>query len=70
MAEGFGAELDNRIETLSRLRDRLDSCIGCGCLSLEDCALYNSDDKAGQSGTGPRYVMAGNRPQNPIKTPL
>lgn len=57
MAQTFRGDLDQRIETLTRLRDRLDSCIGCGCLSLEDCALYNLDDKAGRGGAGPRYVM-------------
>jgi len=57
MAEGFRGDLDERIETLQRLRDRLDSCIGCGCLSLEDCGLYNSKDKAAKMGAGPRYVL-------------
>ena len=49
--------LDARIETLTRLRDNLDGCIGCGCLSLKKCALYNKDDKAATRGSGPRYVM-------------
>ena len=53
----FRAELDSRIETLTMMRDRLDGCIGCGCLSLEDCALYNTDDRAGRTGAGPRYVV-------------
>jgi MerR family redox-sensitive transcriptional activator SoxR len=58
MGEDFRGDLEDRIATLSRFRDRLDSCIGCGCLSLEDCELYNNQDKAGRSGTGPRYVIA------------
>ncbi len=58
MAETFRHDLDERIDILVRLRDRLDSCIGCGCLSLEDCALYNPDDKAGRTGSGPRYVVS------------
>ena len=51
------ARLDERIELLEALRDRLDSCIGCGCLSLEHCALYNPDDAACRLGHGPRYLQ-------------
>ncbi len=54
----FRASLDDRIETLERLRDKLDGCIGCGCLSLKNCTLYNPDDKAGRGGAGPRFVLA------------
>ena len=49
--------LDRRIETLQRLRDKLDGCIGCGCLSLPNCALYNPQDRAKSRGSGPRYLM-------------
>lgn len=58
----FRAELDARIETLTELRNRLDKCIGCGCLSLSDCTLYNPQDRAGDKGAGPRYLM-GDRPE-------
>ncbi len=51
------SELDQRIAQLERLRDTLDGCIGCGCLSLDKCALYNPDDVAGGEGTGPRFVV-------------
>lgn len=51
------ARLDQRIDTLIRLRDNLDGCIGCGCLSLPKCALYNPDDRAKSHGSGPRYLM-------------
>ncbi|UWR07478.1 MULTISPECIES: redox-sensitive transcriptional activator SoxR [Ruegeria] len=51
------AHLDQRIDTLLRLRDNLDGCIGCGCLSLPKCALYNPDDRAKAHGSGPRYLM-------------
>ncbi|MDV7145194.1 redox-sensitive transcriptional activator SoxR [Tropicimonas sp. TH_r6] len=54
---GLRAELDARIEALVAMRDRLDGCIGCGCLSLESCALYNPEDKAAKRGAGPRYLM-------------
>lgn len=56
--------LDERIAVLTRTRERLDGCIGCGCLSLKKCALYNPDDSAGQRGAGPRYVM-GDKPPEP-----
>lgn len=49
--------LDDRIAALERLRDQLSSCIGCGCLSLDKCALYNPDDAAGRLGAGPRYLL-------------
>ena len=49
--------LDDRIAALSRTRDLLDGCIGCGCLSLKKCGLYNPQDRAAQKGAGPRYVM-------------
>ncbi len=46
-----------RIEMLERTRDRLDGCIGCGCLSLDRCALYNRNDRAAQGGAGPRFLL-------------
>ena len=49
--------LEERIQALERLRDQLDSCIGCGCLSLSTCALNNPEDRAGAAGPGPRYLM-------------
>lgn len=49
--------LDAQIARLSRTRALLDGCIGCGCLSLERCALYNPDDRAARSGAGARYLM-------------
>jgi MerR family redox-sensitive transcriptional activator SoxR len=54
---GFKAALDARIATLERMRDTLDGCIGCGCLSLDRCALYNPADRLGAEGTGPRLVL-------------
>jgi MerR family redox-sensitive transcriptional activator SoxR len=50
-------EIDSRIQLLTRTRNKLDECIGCGCLSLERCALYNKEDRAGAAGPGPRYVL-------------
>lgn len=54
--------LDERIKALTRTRDLLDGCIGCGCLSLKKCQLYNPQDRAAARGTGPRYII-GDRPQ-------
>lgn len=53
----FRKTLDQRIETMTLLREKLDGCIGCGCLSLSNCKLYNPDDKAHVKGAGPRYLM-------------
>ncbi|MEL6101328.1 MAG: redox-sensitive transcriptional activator SoxR [Pseudomonadota bacterium] len=52
----FRADLDARIAALSLLREKLDGCIGCGCLSLKTCALWNPRDRAKRYGTGPRYL--------------
>lgn len=54
--------LDERIALLEGLRDELDSCIGCGCLSLDRCALYNPDDRARTLGSGPRYLLGDTAP--------
>ena len=62
ISETFRDHLDQRIETLMKLRDNLDGCIGCGCLSLPNCALYNPDDRAARRGKGPRYLM-GDQPE-------
>jgi MerR family redox-sensitive transcriptional activator SoxR len=58
ISRGFRAELDARIATLGRLRDRLDGCIGCGCLSLKKCQLYNPGDRAARLGPGARFVVS------------
>ena len=59
----FRAALDARIESLTHLRDNLDGCIGCGCLSLPNCSLYNPDDKVAENGAGPRFLM-GDKPNS------
>jgi len=64
IGDTFRAELDARIETLTELRKRLDKCVGCGCLSLTDCTLYNPEDRAAAKGAGPRYLM-GDKPEEP-----
>ena len=57
LSNGWRPMLDERIASLERLRDQLSDCIGCGCLSLRACALYNPDDRAGRLGAGPRYLL-------------
>ncbi|MER6256402.1 redox-sensitive transcriptional activator SoxR [Streptomyces sp. NPDC001584] len=54
LSEAWRAELDERITRLGRLRDHLTDCIGCGCLSMETCALSNPDDAFGERLTGSR----------------
>ena len=49
--------LEARIAVLERTRDLLDGCIGCGCLSLDRCALYNPGDRARRGGAGPRFLL-------------
>jgi MerR family redox-sensitive transcriptional activator SoxR len=51
------SELDGRIAMLSRLRDDLDGCIGCGCLSLTSCRIYNPSDSLAGEGSGPRRLL-------------
>ena len=57
LSKAWRPMLDERIRLLQGLRDELDSCIGCGCLSLERCRLRNPGDEAAALGPGPRYLM-------------
>jgi MerR family redox-sensitive transcriptional activator SoxR len=50
-------QLDQRIEGLIELREKLAGCIGCGCLSIDRCALYNPGDEVAKQGPGPRYLQ-------------
>lgn len=56
LSSQWRVDLDDRIQRLTRLRDELDSCIGCGCLSLTDCPLRNPEDVLGQQGPGPQIL--------------
>ena len=56
LSSQWRVELDRRIHTLVALRDQLDGCIGCGCLSRRDCPLRNPGDKLGEEGTGARLL--------------
>jgi MerR family transcriptional regulator, redox-sensitive transcriptional activator SoxR len=64
LSRAWRAELSDRIGTLEKLRDQLASCIGCGCLSLERCGLFNPADRAQTGGAGPRYLL-GDVPEPP-----
>ena len=58
ISHSMRAAIDDRIKLLTRTRAKLDECIGCGCLSLQKCQLYNRDDQMGVAGaTGPRLVL-------------
>ncbi len=61
LSRSFAEGIDCRIAALEALRSQLDACIGCGCLSLTQCRLYNPGDAAGARGAGPRYLV-GDRP--------
>ena len=52
LSSGWQAELNGRIAYLERLRDSLTGCIGCGCLSMTNCPIYNADDKLAAEGCG------------------
>lgn len=56
LSRSWQDELDARIDALHRLRDRLTGCVGCGCLSLRVCGLYNSDDHQSRFGPGARAL--------------
>jgi len=62
LADAWRPSLQQRIEILTRLRDQLESCIGCGCLSLDSCGIWNPDDTAADLGQGPRYLISDERP--------
>lgn len=56
ISTGLRQRIDSEIAALEKVRDDLDGCIGCGCLSLTKCALYNADDRWGKTGAGPRVL--------------
>jgi MerR family redox-sensitive transcriptional activator SoxR len=57
ISKGFRAVIEQRVAQLQRTLEDLDGCIGCGCLSLKKCALYNPDDRAAADGAGPRVLL-------------
>ncbi|MBI2739710.1 MAG: redox-sensitive transcriptional activator SoxR [Rhodospirillales bacterium] len=63
ISERIRGALQARIAMLEKTRDLLDGCIGCGCLSLDKCRLYNPNDRAARAGAGPRFLL-GDRAQD------
>ena len=61
LSRGWRDDLDRRIATLQALRNRLTTCIGCGCLSIDRCTLLNPDDEAGKAGPGAHYLKRDSR---------
>jgi MerR family redox-sensitive transcriptional activator SoxR len=59
LSKSWRGRLEQRIAELERLRDDLDTCIGCGCLSLQRCALYNHQDRLAATGPGARLLRVG-----------
>lgn len=59
LSAAWQTELDDRITYLQRLRDSLTGCIGCGCLSMKKCPMYNQDDKLATEGSGPVILERG-----------
>ncbi|QFT00814.1 Redox-sensitive transcriptional activator SoxR [Labrenzia sp. THAF191b] len=62
ISRDFRSHLDRKIERMTALRNKLDGCIGCGCLSMKTCQLYNAGDAAASKGRGPRFLL-GDRPE-------
>lgn len=65
LSTSWRTRLEERIAALEVMRDRLTECIGCGCLSLRTCRLYNPQDGASSLGAGPRYLL-GDRPRDVV----
>lgn len=63
LSRSWRGRLDERIRLLEGLRDGLTECIGCGCLSLRTCRLYNPEDGAAALGSGPRYLLGNSSEQ-------
>ncbi|MFJ6215649.1 redox-sensitive transcriptional activator SoxR [Streptomyces sp. NPDC092296] len=62
VAAAWQRRIDAQIAELERLRAKLGGCIGCGCLSLRKCRLYNPDDTAARTGSGARYLQGAEPP--------
>jgi MerR family redox-sensitive transcriptional activator SoxR len=64
LSQDFNLDLQKRIDALTKLQNTLSTCIGCGCLSLENCELYNASDQAFEYGSGARYLLGNEPPKN------
>jgi MerR family redox-sensitive transcriptional activator SoxR len=70
LSQGWQAELDQRIHHLQQLRDQFTDCIGCGCLSIDRCALANPRDALGKHGPGPRRLLNSEHSSSGLPTSL
>jgi len=61
LSAAWRGELDERMAQLKKLRDTLDDCIGCGCLSIDRCRLRNPQDKLADDGAGPQRLLVKRR---------
>jgi MerR family transcriptional regulator, redox-sensitive transcriptional activator SoxR len=61
LSQAWRDDLEQQIATLTAIRDRLTTCIGCGCLSIDACALLNPDDEASELGPGAHYLRRDSR---------
>jgi len=61
LSRGWREDIDQRIAILEALRNRLTTCIGCGCLSIDACGLLNPDDEAAENGPGPHFLERDSR---------
>ncbi|HEY5694289.1 MAG TPA: redox-sensitive transcriptional activator SoxR [Gaiellaceae bacterium] len=61
LSRAWRADIEERISLLEALRDRLTTCIGCGCLSIDRCSLLNPDDEAAAFGAGAHYLRRDSR---------
>ena len=66
LSRGWREDLDRRIATLEAVRDRLTTCIGCGCLSIDKCSLLNPDDEAAGQGPGAHYLLGSDEGELPV----
>jgi MerR family redox-sensitive transcriptional activator SoxR len=59
LSKKWTQSLEDKIIGMQRLKNYMDTCIGCGCLSLKNCKLFNKDDQVASRGAGPRYLIEG-----------
>ncbi|WP_371496330.1 redox-sensitive transcriptional activator SoxR [Kitasatospora sp. NBC_00374] len=69
VARTWQTRIERQIEELELMKRKLTGCIGCGCLSLTRCGLYNADDRAGRAGAGARYLRTGDPTAGPEPLP-
>ncbi|MFI2610140.1 redox-sensitive transcriptional activator SoxR [Kitasatospora sp. NPDC018619] len=69
VAASWQSRIDEQIAELRLLKAKLTGCIGCGCLSLSRCALYNAADRAGEAGPGARYLLTRDPDSGPEPVP-